>query len=84
LKYLYFLFFINYTIYDIFLQSFFDIFSIVPCFGYLRLVDIPEEGKTNTFIYLPINFSKKLCFSRGKINKKVRSENLPHFSDTFK
>jgi len=38
--------------------------------GYLRLVDIPEEGKNNTYIYLPINFPKKLCFLGGKISKK--------------
>jgi len=48
-------------------------------------VDIPEEGKTNTFIYLPINFSKKLCFLGGvKSAKKVWSENLAQFSDTYK
>ena len=47
----------------------FDIFSKVPCYGYLLLVDIPEEGKTDTYIYLLINFPKKLCLLGGKIYK---------------
>ena len=44
----------------------------------------PKKEETDTFAYLPINFSKNYTFQVVKSTKIVWSENLLQFSDTYK